>query len=191
MSRILTAALLLWGAVAFCQESNWLRPGSKEIGFWIGGGARVVQTGNQFVMGAVRVGFVLTRPRGPSILRGNLQYSFDVAPAFLVFSEKPIYGFEISPFLLKYNFSGNGKIMPYVEGGAGFLYTNHAIPYPPAGTSQINFTPQAAFGLQFPTSVTQGADIAVKWLHISNANLKTRNPGENSIQFLFGYHWIH
>ena len=62
------------------------------------------------------------------------------------------------------------------------LFTTHEVP---AGTSTINFTSGAAFGLHFLGEHCWSVD--VRYMHISNAGLASPNPGVNTVQVRLGF----
>jgi hypothetical protein len=69
-----------------------------------------------------------------------------------------------------------------MEATAGVLFSSHDVP---PGTSNVNFTPGAALGLQF-LGHRWNTNFAVRYLHISDAGLSKSNPGINTIQVTFG-----
>ena len=73
------------------------------------------------------------------------------------------------------------------ELGGGVLFTKSDVP---AFTSDVNFTPQLAFGVHLLRRKRESLSLAVRYLHISNAGLGDLNPGINTIQFSLGYHWF-
>jgi hypothetical protein len=82
----------------------------------------------------------------------------------------------------KWIFATRGHVAPYIELNGGTLFTTHEVP---AGTSTINFTSGAAFGLHFLGEHTWSVD--VRYMHISNAGLTSPNPGVNTVQVRLGF----
>ncbi len=64
----------------------------------------------------------------------------------------------------------------------GRFFTTHEVP---SGTSTINFTPGAAFGMYFLGNHAWSVD--VRYIHISNAGLTVPNPGVNTVQVRLGF----
>jgi hypothetical protein len=64
----------------------------------------------------------------------------------------------------------------------GTLFTTHEVP---AGTSTINFTSGATFGLYVFGEHAWSVD--VRYMHISNAGLTVPNPGVNTVQVRLGF----
>jgi len=187
---IVILALLSVSALAQSLPSDSLEQGAWELGLWTAGGHSA--SGGRSDAGVwdagVRVGKVLTVEHGPGWLRGNLEYAVDFIPAYLlVFPRQTSYAGGFDPFILKWNFTGGRKVAPYLELGGGVLLSPDNVP---PGTSNVNFTPQASFGVQIFTREKRAVSLAAKYVHISNAGLATPNPGINTLQFSIGYHWF-
>ncbi len=162
--------------------------GSWEFGITAGGGHSVAGgTSNTGVFNAnLRLGYVLTGEHGPGALKGTFEYAVEVTPVNVIFQQTNVYGFSFTPVLLKWNFTSGQKVVPYLEVGGGVLFTSSDVP---AGTNDVNFTPQAAFGLQFFHRDNRAISAAVRYVHISSAGLAAPNPGINTVQVTLGYHW--
>lgn len=158
--------------------------GGHEWQVWAGGGHSVSGgTSDTGVFNAgLRYGWVLTAPHGPGLLKGRFEYAVDAVPMFLIFQPKnTAYGFGVNPLGLKWNFATRGDVVPYVELGGGTLFTTHEVP---RGTSKINFTSSAAFGVHFLRE--RAWTVELRYMHISNAGLETPNPGINTLQVRVG-----
>jgi lipid A 3-O-deacylase len=167
-------------AVAQTAPSDVIKKGTWELGVFTGGGTWAPGgTDKTNVWNAgLRVGYLFT---------DRFEYAVDLMPAYVVFQPtERAYGVGVTPVLLKCNFSSGRTVAPYVEVGAGMLFTNHDVP---TGTNQVNFTPQAALGIQVFHQRNRSINLAARYVHISNAGLATPNPGINTIQFTIGYHW--
>ena len=176
-------ALLLTAMIAFAQD----RPeeGGHEFQVWSGGGPSVPGgTKDTSVWNAgIRYGWVLTAPHGPGFLNGRFEYAVDAVPAFVVFQPRnTVYGAGVNPLGLKWIFATRSSVEPYLELNGGTLFTNHEVPF---GTSTINFTSSAAFGLHVLRE--HAWTIEVRYTHISNAGLTTPNPGINTVQVRVGF----
>jgi len=159
--------------------------GGHELQVWTGGGHGL--NGSTSDTGVwnlgLRYGWVLTDSIGPGPLRGRFEYAVDVVPVFLLTQRtNAAYGFGLNPFALKWNFAGRRGMTPYAEVGGGTLFSNTQVP---PGTSRVNFTTSAAFGLHFLRSKYNWS-AEVRFMHISNAGLATPNPGINTIQVRLG-----
>lgn len=178
------AALLLlcsfgmFSTTASAQSMPEMHSGTKEIELFIAGGHSVAggRSNTGVFQAGARFGRVLFR--APA---GNLEYSIDFIPIYLITQVQNAYGVSFTPFNLKYNFTGFSHAVPYLELGGGVLFTNHDVP---DGTNAVNFTPQAGLGVQLPLRPRSNdyIGVALKYIHISNAGLATPNPGVNTIQ---------
>jgi hypothetical protein len=178
----LAAVILLLCVCAAAQDfpSASIKKGTWEMGVWSGGGFWVPggTEDTQVWNAGLRVGYLLT---------DHFEYAVDLIPAYAIFQPvQNAFGAGFTPVIVKYNFTSGTTVAPYVEAGGGLLFTNHDVP---AGTNQVNFTPQAAFGLQLFPRAKRSINLAVRYVHISNAGLSTPNPGINTVQFTVGYHW--
>jgi len=158
--------------------------GGHEFQVWTGGGPSIPggtkDTGVWNI--GLRYGWILTSPHGPGFLNGRFEYAVDAVPAFLVFQPHGTsYGAAINPLGLKWIFATRNDVQPYLELGGGALFTSSEVP---RGTSQVNFTPGAAFGVHFIGE--KAWSVEVRYMHISNAGLSSPNPGINTIQVRLG-----
>lgn len=163
--------------------------GEHEVQIWTGGGHGT--NGSQSSDGVwnvgLRYGLILTKPHGPSFLRGRLEYAVEAVPAFVVVQKQnTAYGVGVNPFAFKWAFATRSNVVPYFELGGGTLFTNTQVP---AGTSRINFTSSGAIGLHFLRS-KRNFSTEVRFMHISNAGLATPNPGVNTVQLRLGFGWF-
>ncbi len=184
MTRLIRL-VIFFGLMSFIATAQ-VRPeeGGHEFQVWTGGGHSVAggtrETGVWNV--GVRYGWILSAPHGPGFLKGRFEYAVDAVPAFVVFQPRhTTYGVGINPLGLKWIFATRGDAQPYLELGGGTLFTSHDVPN---GTSKVNFTPSAAFGMHFLGE--RAWSLEVRYLHISNAGLATPNPGINSVQVRVG-----
>jgi len=183
MKVVITALLVFWGSLAWAQA----RPedGGHEIEAWTGGGYSVpggtASTGMWNVAGSF--GWILTRPHGPSFLKGRFEYLVDVVPLFVVFQPgNTAYGAGFDPLKLRWNFACRGKLAPYFELSGGPLFTNRDVPN---GTNTVNFMDSAAIGTHF-LGDSHNWSVEVRYMHVSNAGLATLNPGINTVQVRLG-----
>ena len=183
-SFFLPLVLTLVCGVPFAGAQDRPEEGGHELQVWTGGGRSVPGgTKDTSVWNAgVRYGWILTAPHGPGFLNGRFELAIDAVPAFVVFQRaNTAYGAGVNPVGLKWIFATRGHVAPYLELNGGTLFTTHEVP---AGTSTINFTSGAAFGLHFLGERAWSVD--VRYMHISNAGLTVPNPGVNTVQVRFG-----
>jgi len=85
--------------------------------------------------------------------------------------------------LVRYNFVQPGwKVVPYIQGGAGFVYTDIYLHKDQRAIGQaLEFTPQASAGARFLIDDNWSIDAEFKYHHVSNADTSSRNTGINSL----------
>ncbi len=156
-----------------------LERGKINLGFLAGGGTGLGKSDNtQFLYAGGRVGIVLTHDHLPGLLRGNFEWDFDVLPMYAVFPPNDgVWGGSIRPVIWKWNFTHGRKIAPYFAAEGGIVFTRDNVP--PGDTSQVNFTPGAAFGANFFTKNRRSFFFEGNLGHMSNASLGNHNPGYN------------
>jgi hypothetical protein len=144
---------------------------------------------SQIWSAGVFFGRMLTAETGRSWRRGRLEYAADVMPVFETYGNQHIHGFGFDPVILRWNSAiHTARISPYIELAGGGVFTNANLP--PENTSTFNFTPKGGGGFYIRTRRNQCVDVALRWSHISNANLGVQNPEFNGIQFSVAYHWL-
>jgi hypothetical protein len=192
-----------------------------------GGNGLVDRTGFKFLLAGGHLGRVLTNPHGPGFLKGDFEYAVEVFPFWESYTPKfqrlncPVgatlasqckgptttggtyRGASITPIILRWNFTQGKRLMPWMQGGGGMLYTTRKYPAvgdlnpldptqtgPAADTSVWNFTPQFGIGAHYFLKPRRSVDMSANAVHISSASLGDKNPGVNeSVQFSVGYTW--
>ena len=176
--------LLVLVTVSFGTAQDRPEEGGRELQVWTGGGHSVPGgTKDTTVWNAgVRYGWILTQPHLPGFLSGRFELAVDAVPAFVVFQRaNTAYGAGVDPVDFRWIFATRGKVAPYLELNGGTLFTTHEVP---TGTSTINFTSGAAFGMYFLGERAWSLD--VRYMHMSNAGLTVPNPGVNTVQVRVG-----
>ena len=198
-----------------------------EYGAIVQGGLGLTEDrdGFKFIMAGVHAGKVLYNHDKPGLLRGNFEYAMELFPYWQSYTPKferakcvagpllggitcsPYYtvggtfsGVTVTPIILRWNFAGKGRIVPWAQAAGGLLWTNHKYPAfgsptlnltndgPNTDASVWNFTPQGGVGLHYFLSPTRSIDLGANAIHISSASLGDKNPGVNaSVQFSLGY----
>lgn len=198
MKRLAVCFLLLCAITAVAQNSdNPLRQPVWEVGPWFGGGTGLGHASEfKFVNAGLRIGRVLTGEMGSGRMRGTFEWAADIMPLYevrqsLFYTSGPqqwIYSFAANPVVLKYNWTGGNKVVPYFAAEGGLLFSTRDIPQ--VNTSSVNFMPGGAFGFYFLRGNRSAVDASVHITHISNASL-AKNPGINAtMQFRLGYTWF-
>ncbi|HWZ54389.1 MAG TPA: acyloxyacyl hydrolase [Candidatus Acidoferrales bacterium] len=194
MKTLFVAIFTLFIASAAAAQdlpSKTLTRGTWELGAFAGGGEGFGKSDNtQFLIAGGRGGLVLTKEFMPGILRGNFEWAVDVMPVYIVFPPNSgVYGGSIKPVIWKWNFTHWQKVAPYFAAAGGILFTRQNIP--PGDTSQVNFTPQADFGVHIFLREGRAITLEMDAVHHSNASLGNQNPGYNgSYFFTVGYTWF-
>src|SRR5437016_1946475 len=193
------ACLITLAAPTRAQQSSAAQPansladgrGSWEFGAFLGGGTGAGKSSDtQFLFAGGRAGRVLTPDLARStLLRGNFEYAVEVMPVYTVFTPSgAVYGASIKPFIVRWNFTANRRVIPYFHFAGGVLFTTSDVP--PPNTSSINFTPQLGGGIHWFVRPERSVDFGLDLVHHSNASLGDHNPGYNaSIFFSVGYTW--
>lgn len=167
------------------------------------------ETSDHFLNAGVRIGKVLTDAAGPGILRGQFEYAIELIPYWQAFTPKETYtlttvdpprhvttggtytGLSMTPVILRWNLVHWKRVMPWLQGGGGLIWTNHK--FPPngsRGTSVWNFEPQIGVGMHYFVKPDRAITFAANAVHISNASLGDANPGVNAtVQLQIGYTW--
>jgi hypothetical protein len=162
--------------------------GTNEWG-WNSGGAASIPGGvgdSGFWTLNLRWGRVLTDVHGPVPLRGSLEYAVEVVPAFAIKQSTTVFGYGVTPLLLQYNFAASRRLVPFIQAGAGMLFTREKVP---ENTSDFNFTPQGGFGVYWLRGKRSSLELGMRYHHISNAGTARRNPGHNGLYFYTGISW--
>ena len=183
--RFLFLALTVFLTAGLAMGQDRPEEGGHELQVWTGGGHSVSGgTQDTDVWNAgLRYGWILTAPHGPSFLNGRFEFAVDAVPAFVVFQPaNTAYGAGVNPVVFKWIFAARGRVAPYLELNGGTLFTTHEVP---SGTSTINFTSGAAFGVHFLGERAWSLDL--RYMHISNAGLSVPNPGVNTVQVRLGF----
>jgi hypothetical protein len=144
---------------------------------------------SQIWSAGVSAGRMVTQDCGTGWRRGRLEYALDFVPVFEAYGTQRTHGIGFDPVILRWNSAlRKGRISPYIELAGGAVVT--PVNLPPGDTSSFNFTAKGGGGIYLRTYARQAFDIAVRWSHISNANLGNDNPEFNGVQVSIAYHWF-
>ncbi len=177
-----------------------------EYGLFLDGGFGTSgETSDHFLNAGVRIGKVLTGPAGLGVIHGQFEYAVELIPYWQAFTPKQTYylagkpvttggtysGLSLTPIILRWNLTHWHRVMPWLQGAGGLIWTNHKFPpNGPRGTSVWNFEPQFGLGIHYFVRPDRAIDFAANAVHISNASLGDANPGVNAtVQFQIGYSW--
>jgi lipid A 3-O-deacylase len=190
--KFLAVVLLFCGVCAAQRDSKPLDGQPWELSIWGSGGFSVPggTKDTQMMNAGLRFGKVLTADLGPSLLRGNFEWSADVIPVYYFWQPAPgmnTYAAGFNPVNLTWNFTKGAKTVPYLELGGGVIFSDNPVP---AGTNKTNFLTHAALGFRFFVRDRHALTFSTRYEHVSNAGLATPNPGINTVQFLVGWNWL-
>ena len=200
-----------------------------EYGVLAQGGVGLTEDrgGFRFLMAGGHLGKILTPELGHTKLKGDFEYAGEIFPFWqsytpvfqrsscvavpntALISCSPLYsvggtftGASITPIILRWNFTSGKRLMPWIQGAGGLIWTNHKYPAfgstilnltndgPNSDASVWNFTPQFGVGAHYFIRPRRSVDFGANAMHISSASLGDKNPGVNaSVQFSLGYTW--
>jgi len=107
-------------ATARAERPPTVRKGATEWTLLAGGADAVkIQSSRadrEFAMQALSWGRILSAPRGPGLLRGQLQLVIEVVPVFVMFQSQRVYGYGVNPMFFRWNFAPTARVQPFVEG---------------------------------------------------------------------------
>lgn len=194
------------------EPDNWkLKRGAIEFGVELGfaptqpiffsGKKEYDTSGRKFIMGSFRIGRVIGTAKGVTY-----EYFFEVIPVSFAFknevtnpafvSEKETpkvpptirettYGFGFEPAGFRFIFRPEKRIKPYIQLGAGFIFTSKPVPVPQS--PRYNFIGDFGGGLMYSIKKRHTINFNYRYFHISNMNIGEINPGYNANVFSVGY----
>lgn len=145
-----------------------------------------------FVIGQVRLGYMLYSPTGPGILRGNFEAMVEAYGAGIYTGPgDQIYGAGI---ILRYNFvQPNARIVPFAQlmfGGAYSDAANDDSAQRLMG-SDFLFSFGGEIGLRCMLTPRLSLIGGVEYRHLSNADTAERNVGLNALGGTIGLTWFY
>jgi len=192
---ILLCALMMFAVTLFAQDSDpaaMLRHPRWTAAVYAGGGNGLEdQTNVHFVRVGGRISRVLIPEIGSGRLQSSIEYGWEVNPVDYVLwgGYKSVYGFSISPLLLKWNFTAPKRTVPFILVTGTYLHTSENIP--PGDTAQHNFLSGVGIGMNHFVNANHAVTWDVRAVHLSNASIGNHNPGVNvALQFTMGYTWF-
>ena len=154
-------------------------------GFWKGNNIfqNAPSTNRRAIYFLGQLGKVLTDEIGNGLAVGNVELLIEP------FAADYYEPFDASAFggslVTKYNFMAFGRWMPFLDFGAGMLWTDLA-PRIREQSTQFNFVLQTGPGVSFFVSENWAITGGIRFHHISNAGIGDRNIGLNAWLFNLG-----
>ncbi len=140
-----------------------------------------------FAIDTIRLGIMLTDPKGPGILAGNFELLGEVFAGPVV--EGPGNVLAGGTLVFRYNFvQPRARIVPYLQIGAGGIYTD--IPEDESRgliSLPVEFNLQAGAGTRIMLNDRWSIVLEGAYRHISNAEIKKPNFGIDSIGGNLGF----
>lgn len=135
----------------------------------------------------IRQGWMLTSSESNALLPGNWEFLADITVAPITSTYGTIFGGP-SFFLRKNLASPGASIVPYCQGGVGFILNDAYQDQTQMAIGQkFEFYLHAQVGVKLFLSQDLSLDLEVGMQHISNANLASRNHGVNAFGAQVGF----
>ena len=177
----LMVILLISGRILPSSAESFTEESSYELGLRYGHG-QTCKAHERLYFNTVlpRWGIFLTQPDNPVL--GKIRLSFLVEGLIGAVQDGNL-GWDIgfTP-LLKISYP-IGRVLGYIEGGAGVIWENiDSISY----SHCFNFSPQVGAGVDIRIVKNYALSLAYRFRHTSNAGLYAENPGVNTNFFMIG-----
>ena len=166
--------------------------GSKELQNVTGAFFFFDTTQNQrpaidFAIDSLRLGIMLNDPQGPGFLTGNFELLGEVFAGAIF--DGPGNVMAGSSLIFRYNFiQPRARIIPYLQIGAGFIYTDISESESRGLVSlPVEFNLQGIGGMRFMLNERWSVVVEGGYRHISNADIHLPNYGIDSIGGNLGF----
>ena len=101
-----------------------------------------------------------------------------------------VYAFGIQPVGLYAEFRRHDRFHPILEGNGGFVVSTEPIPEQGVNATGINFIFNGGVGLRWNTRPRNAVTAGYRWVHVSNAETTTNNPGLDNNVFYLAYSFL-
>lgn len=134
----------------------------------------------QYIFEAIPVSFAIKNEvRNPEFV------SEEKTPKIAPTVRANTFGFAIQPVGFRFIFKPERRLKPYIQVGAGFIFTQKPVPVPES--PNYNFASDFGGGLMYHISRKRTISFGYRYFHISNMNIGEINPGYNANIFSAGY----
>lgn len=163
-----------------------LKKGMKEVDFWIGAGPGMKVFGSEqahdMVLTGINYGWILLdRTAGDKWYQGNWELLLELLGG-AQFEPQNRHIIGASP-LARYNFTGNERLRPFLNVGAGIAETDIG---EPDLSTRFEFILQAGGGVHYFLTSNKALTLQYRFLHLSNAGIDSPNLGVNTSLFTIG-----
>lgn len=167
-----------------------LKTRMEEVDFWIGAGPGMKVFGSEqahdMALTGINYGWVLIdRIAGDKWYRGNCELLLELLGG-VQFDPEDRHVIGASP-LVRYNFTGNERLMPFLNLGAGVAETDIG---EPDLSTRFEFILQGGGGVHYFFAPHKALTLQYRFLHLSNAGIDSPNLGVNTSMFIIGISWF-
>jgi hypothetical protein len=117
------------------------------------------------------------------LLRGHPAVALEVLPLMAFLTEDGTTWGGGANLIYEHHFAVQGRVLPVWQLGAGFLYTNRAVP---VRETRHNFSLLTALGVDIMVTDRSAVFLGYRFHHVSNANTGNVNPGINVHSIVVG-----
>lgn len=136
---------------------------------------------------SVSIGYTATAMPAAILLQpSEVLYNF-VPPYQRVSPAHAVYGFAVAPLGFTFDFLRKRRIHPFAETIEGLIASTEPIPENQPNATGLNFLFDLGGGVRWNTSARGAVILGYRFLHISNADTTSFNPGLDNNVFYIGY----
>lgn len=134
-----------------------------------------------------------------------LRFGYDLTPLVQRINPPGLLELEVEPFLnpvlgpetnveggcnllLKYAYPLNSRLLPYIEGGTGLLYTSQTFK---EQSTHLNSIVQGGIGFHYFLRQSFSLDVGYRFRHFSNAGIRKPNEGIDTHSILIGFSYFY
>ncbi len=142
----------------------------------------------QFAVAGISYGYRCWTPGSLSVYYNAtvMPAAIMVVPAQRQVDAHAVYGFAVAPIGFTIEFSRR-RLYPFVETMEGVVASTEPIPVNRPNATGLNFFFDAGGGIRWQIRAGRVLSLGYRFLHISNANTTSFNPGIDNNVIYFGY----
>jgi opacity protein-like surface antigen len=111
-------------------------------------------------------------------------------PAARIIPPHSVYGFGVLPIGLYAEFLRHRRLHPILEGNGGILASTEPVPELGDNATGLNFIFNGGVGVRWNASQQSAVTLGYRWVHISNAETTSFNPGLDNNVFYVSYSFL-